>query len=485
MQQQPAQQQPPLPVAPALVQRNELGLMFARCGIDLATSHAYLMDIEGVDSTTSLLLLSSKDIVDMAKRCRFAPVPFAIGAVQQKKLEALRGWVLDYQLCGMNISFLTAASFTPEIMLSYVQKIDAGITTFDAPMPPKFSDDDWPGFDTALDEHLKNKYGASTRRMHYLKRNEAERPTDAVLNMSSKEVVSYWMAPMHGPAFEADNHAAWAILANLTHNTDAGKNIRQFATSSDFVSAYTALRLFYDGPAERSRRVLDATETLKTLKYKGDENTFPFTRFLTNFNELILTLEKGGQFKSDNEKLLLLIDKIDVNNAGFTASIENAATIHPNDFRTAAQALSTSVARNFKRGPNRPKRSIAALESGGGGYDDNGTNDCKFSINGVAFDVKNWDKQMSQDDYAKIPYVVRKMIGYCKGQEDFHPSKSGQRNGKKRAKIAALEAAAARAKTEPPPPTETLKRENEAFDKSGKIGEAGSQFGNKRVSITE
>ena len=92
---------------------------------------------------------------------------------------------------------------------------------------------------------------------------------------------------------------------------------------------------------------------------------------------------------------------------------------------------------------------------------------------------------MPPDDYAKIPYVVWKMIGFCKGQENFHPSKSGQRNGKKRAKIAALQEAA-RTKTEPPPPkSETLKSENEAFDKSGKTGEAGFQFGNKRVSITD
>lgn len=475
----------PIAIAPALVPRTELGSMFTRCGIDLPTSHAYLMDVEGIDSTTSLLLLSTKDIVDLAKRCRFAPTPFAIGAVQQKKLEALRSWVLDYQLCGSNISLLTAALFTTDIMLSYVQKIDAGVTTFEAQMPPKFSDDDWVGFDTALDEYLKNKIGASTRRMHYLKRNDAERPLAAVLQTSSKEVVSYWMAPLFGPAFDADNHAAWAILANLTHGTDAGKNIRQWSTSSDFVTAYKALRLFYDGPAERSRRVLDATEELKTLRYKGDENIFPFTRFLTSFNELILTLEKGGQFKSDNEQLMLLIDKIDVNNAGFTASIENAATIHPNNFRNATTALSTSVARNFKRGPNRAKRSISAVESGGGGYDDNGTNDFKFSINGVVFNNANWDKQMPPDDYAKIPYVVRKMIGFCKGQDNFHPSKSGQRNGKKRAKIAALEAAA-RNKTELQPKTETLKSENEAFDKSGKTGEAGFQFGGKgRVSLQE
>ena len=443
------------------------------------------MDVEGIDSTTSLLLLSTKDIVELAKRTRFAATPFALGAVQQKKLEALRSWILDFQLCGHNIARLRSAMFSADIMLSYVQKIDAGTTTFEAQMPPKFSDDDWVGFDTALDEYLKNKIGASTRRMHYLKRNDAERPTDALLQTSTKELVAYWMAPLYGPAFEADNHTAWAILANLTHGTDAGKNIRQYATSSDFVSAYRALRLFYDGPAERSRRVLDATEELKTLKYKGDENTFPFTRFLTCFNELILTLEKGGQSKSDNEQLMLLIDKIDINNAGFTASIENAATIHPDNFRNATQALSTSVARNFKRGPNRAKRSILALESGSGGYDDNGTNDAKFSINGVAFNTTNWDKQMSPDDYAKIPFVVRKMIGFCKTQDGFHPSKSGQRNVKKRAKIAALEAAA-RNQTQPPPKTETLKSENDAFDKSGKTGEAGFQFGGKgRVSIKD
>ena len=78
--------------------------MFTRCGIDLPTSHLYLIDVEGIDRTSSLLLLSTKDIVELAKRCRFAPTPFALGAVQQKKLEALRSWVLDYQLCGSNIS---------------------------------------------------------------------------------------------------------------------------------------------------------------------------------------------------------------------------------------------------------------------------------------------------------------------------------------------------------------------------------------------
>ena len=66
----------------AIVPRAQLGLMFTQCGIALGTSHTYLMDEEGLDSTTSLLLLSTKDIVELAKRCRYAPTPFAIGAVQ-------------------------------------------------------------------------------------------------------------------------------------------------------------------------------------------------------------------------------------------------------------------------------------------------------------------------------------------------------------------------------------------------------------------
>ena len=80
----------PVQIAPALVPRTELASMFTRCGIDLPSSHTYLIDVEGIDSTTSLLLLSTKDIVELAKRTRFAPTPFALGAVQQKKLEALR-----------------------------------------------------------------------------------------------------------------------------------------------------------------------------------------------------------------------------------------------------------------------------------------------------------------------------------------------------------------------------------------------------------
>ena len=104
-----------VPIAPALVPQTELAAMFTQCGIDLPSSHTYLMDVEGIDSTTSLLLLSTKDIVELAKRTRFAPTPFALRAVQQKKLEALQSWVLDFQLCGNNIALLRAAMFSADI----------------------------------------------------------------------------------------------------------------------------------------------------------------------------------------------------------------------------------------------------------------------------------------------------------------------------------------------------------------------------------
>ena len=90
-------------MAQAIVPQMELDLMLTQCGIGLQMSCTYLVDFEGIDSTKSLLLLSSKDIVKLTKRWRYASTPFSLGVVQQKKLEALRAWVLDFQLCGNNI----------------------------------------------------------------------------------------------------------------------------------------------------------------------------------------------------------------------------------------------------------------------------------------------------------------------------------------------------------------------------------------------
>ena len=52
----------------AIVPQTEIDLMLTQCGIGLQTSRTYLMDFKGIDSTKSLLLLSSKDIVELTKR---------------------------------------------------------------------------------------------------------------------------------------------------------------------------------------------------------------------------------------------------------------------------------------------------------------------------------------------------------------------------------------------------------------------------------
>ena len=87
----------------AIVPQTEIDLMLTQCGIGLQTSRTYLMDFKGIDSTKSLLLLSSKDIVELTKRWCYEPTPFSLGVVQQKKLETLWAWILDFQLCGNNI----------------------------------------------------------------------------------------------------------------------------------------------------------------------------------------------------------------------------------------------------------------------------------------------------------------------------------------------------------------------------------------------
>ena len=130
----------------------------------------------------------------------------------------------DFELCGNDITELLTAASTDPIMILYVlqcTEIQPWCNRCRTRNSGKFTKNDWVAFKTGLVEYFKSVKGASTRPIYYLTCNKSVLPMVATLQtllllLLSEHQVSYYMAPVQGPAFLEDNNAAWTVLSYLT-----------------------------------------------------------------------------------------------------------------------------------------------------------------------------------------------------------------------------------------------------------------------------
>ena len=138
--------------------------------------------------------------------------------------------------------------------------------------------------------------------------------------------------------------------------------MKKFKKDQDFVGAWEALRVFYDGKAQRQKRVISAQKVLEDIWYK-DEYNFSFSSFVTQLESSWETLEQAGISRRDEEKVSFLISRINTNNQKFNAAVENTANLNSDNFMNAITSLSTSVTRNFPARAKGTKRSVSSVET--------------------------------------------------------------------------------------------------------------------------
>ena len=110
----------------------------------------------------------------------------------------------------------------------------------------------------------------------------------------------------------------------------------------DVRAAWKALRTFYDGAAEKSKRTHAAHYGLENLYYK-EEATFSFASFFTKATGYYKILREGGEERKETEKVCWLDSHVQPNKDGVKMALEVALEKHPNSFHLAAQHVSGAV----------------------------------------------------------------------------------------------------------------------------------------------
>ena len=73
-----------------------------------------------------------------------------------------------------------------------------------------------------------------------------------------------------------------------------------------------AVSRFYGGTAEHTRKMVVARAALETLTWLN-ESTFKFNDYATQLSNHYETLDRGGQPKTDEEKVIKLLDPMNTN----------------------------------------------------------------------------------------------------------------------------------------------------------------------------
>ena len=100
----------------------------------------------------------------------------------------------------------------------------------------------------------------------------------------------FWNAPFFGPDFDADNARVWAYLENWCLDTAGWAHIKQYQATTDGPRAWLALRLFYGGRAENTRKIVVACAALEQLTW-SNKSTFKFNDYATQLINHFDTLD--------------------------------------------------------------------------------------------------------------------------------------------------------------------------------------------------
>lgn len=138
-----------------------------------------------------------------------------------------------------------------------------------------------------------------------------------------------------------------------------------------------ALSLFYGGRVENTRKIVVARAALEQLTW-SNESTFKFNDYATQLINHFDTLERGGQAKSDQEKVMKLLNSMYTSNVAINTQIElNRQGV---SFQDAIVALSTLIASIYPLiGMKGHKTLVSKTNTGGGAISH------KSHLNGVSF----------------------------------------------------------------------------------------------------
>ena len=172
-----------------------------------------------------------------------------------------------------------------------------------------------------------------------------------------------------------------------------------------------------------------ALSALDTLTW-STKSSFQFNDFATLLINHHKTLDRGGQPKTDEEKVMKLLNSMNTSNVPLLTRIElNCIGVL---FQDTVMDISTSIAQIFPLVNVKGHKTIVSQTR------TSGKTSYSTHVNGGEFTESTWEKRLSNDKYKCIPKQVKKLIGFAKyhGYNEKYPAflaeKQQNRNDKKR-----------------------------------------------------
>ena len=409
--------------------RQQINTTLQVCGFTVLDQRNFLLTSKGLNSWVAFTSIDYDDFTQISKNASRNTPSFSIGVLKQKRLSALKFWIED--MIRMNELPHAAARFTPQVMAEYIELYDAFVRAKDSSIEfvngPQFDANDWVVFETGTEECLSVIQSHNGVPLSYLLRDDTRRPTLTVT--SDRDTKIFWHAPLTGTAFIHDNKRTWTYLAARCNDTPAWSHIKMFQRAKDGRRAWLALSAFYGGTAENARKIVVARAALETLTW-SNESSFKFNDYATQLVGHFETLDRGGQPKTDEEKVIKLLGSMSTNNSFLSTQMEMNRT--GVTFQNAIVDISTSIAQIFPLINVKGRKSIISQV----GTDD--VTSYSTHCNGILFTEKNWERRLGNDEYKCIPTQMKKLIGFAKSHgfneqlTAFKESKKQDRENKRK-----------------------------------------------------
>jgi hypothetical protein len=332
-----------------------------------------IVNLGGVNTPRKLGMMREKDLADMGKTISALPVARGGVIISNATIRYLGGlsyWIRDRVRRGQ-LDQMVPGDFTVDVCEQCITKMDFEVRdeklsdTVKSLHPGKVKGGKgWIQWELGFINYLTSIRGKSGVPLHYVIRKDL--PAGHVFDDDIQRLVHE--ALLLGAAYEEDNRMVYQLLKNCALETSAWEWIRSMDGRQDGRRAMTALREHYNGPGEIEKRLALAKKQLSDIHYRS-EQTFSFESYITKLKSAFEVLEECDEAYTERNKVSILLEKIQSNNAQIQAAITTVrmSDALKADFNAAANCLSEIVATVFPAVQLRFGRKVSATTSNGRG----------------------------------------------------------------------------------------------------------------------
>ena len=359
------------------------------------------------------------------------------GAIHYTRVFALVSFAKDKKRRGQDI---VAADFTAQVVEEYILKAEAKLKDdkgeLDLPAPPDLTDGNFHKWEQAVYTNLLSKTGTSGIPLAYVIRKETA-PEDFANDMERL----IYEASRTGAGWDEDNKTVGIYITSLLTGKSAETWIKRHVKSQDGKSMMTALRVHYLGQSQKEKIIEDARKKKDGAFYKS-QAAYPFDRFTTDLEDAFQTLHDYDEEVNEAEKMRLLREKIDTDNASFNASVM-AVLMRPDitTFADATAEVNVLVGKFFPPTQGKPRGRYGISQVDVSQFVTSTSNGRRFH-NGV--DITDLTRYYPHREWQKLSRELQRAISKAKAEA----GQNGGGTGKGKRKVKGLKKKVKKMKTQ-------------------------------------